>query len=75
MKQKSDVITNFPTFFSIIKNQFGIGLKKLELIMLRNTAIRFCHPCLKKKNELYMSPLVLTHLTKIRLLNGKMVTC
>ena len=74
MKQKYDVIIIFPTFFNMIKNQFGIGLKKLELTMLRNTAIRFCHPSFGK-NELYMSHLVLTHLNKMRLLSGKMVTC
>lgn len=55
MKQKSDVITIFPTFFSMVKNQFGIGLKKLELTMLRNNAIRFCHPCLREKRIIHES--------------------
>ena len=49
LKRKSDVSHILPNFTNMIRNQFGVSIKGLELIKLGTTLIRFYHHTLKKK--------------------------
>lgn len=58
LQNKSDVSTVFSKFFYMIKNQLGVSIKGLGLIMEKSTSIMFLFLFVKKR-ELSMSLLVL----------------
>ena len=69
LKQKSNVNFTFQNFFHMVKNQFGVEIKKSGLTMLGIILIKCCHHSSKKK-ESFMSLYALIHHNKMVWQNG-----
>lgn len=64
LKIKFDVGNIFPNFLKMVKNQFGVSIKRFRFDNARIILTKICQLLFKKKTS-FMNHLVLTHPNKM----------